>query len=72
MSCSELQRVRSRRRSDLEYLDLQIGQFSCSILLKMTLTPVFFRETQFEILGTLVKNCFNIMGTPVKIWQIMT
>ena len=39
---------RSRRRSDLEYLDLQIRQFSC-LFFWMTGTPIFFRENLFEI-----------------------
>jgi len=55
----------SRRRSDLKYLDLQIGQFSCA-LFWVTGTPVYSLENWFEILGTPVKTCLKVTGTPVK------
>jgi len=56
---------RSRRRSDLKCLDLQIGQFSCPPFW-VTGTPVYSRENLFELGGTPVKTCLKGTGTPVK------
>jgi len=59
---------RSRKRSDLKYLGLQIGQFSC--LLGVTGTPVYSRENFLEFLGNPVKTCLNVTGTQWKfVWN---
>jgi len=57
--------IRSRRRSDWKYLDLQIGQFSRP-LLWITGIPVYFRAKLFDFFGTPVKTCLKVAWTPVK------
>jgi len=57
--------IHSRKRLNLKYLHLQIGQFSCP-LFWVTGTPVYSREILFEIWGTPVKTCLKVTGTPVK------
>ena len=63
---------RSRRRSNLKYLDLQI---TTEILLDLLSAgdSVYSRENLLEILGTPVITCLICTGTPVKtcwkFWQ---
>ena len=57
----------SRRRSDLTYLDFQIGRFSRQ-LCWVTGTSIYSHENLFEIVGTPVKTCLKVKGIP---WQLV-
>jgi len=53
-------------RSDFKYLDLHVRIVSCQSF-RVTGTSVYSRGNMFEILGTPVKTCFQVMGNPIKI-----